>query len=118
MSDYFFPQLKMVRPLEPYRLLTTWSTGEVLEVDVGDILRKNSMLTSILDPSVFASVHIAEYGGSVEWFDSEFGEDNIYAWAKEQAGKVSHEMFGEWMHRNKTLVEVVRQMIRQELHSG
>jgi hypothetical protein len=27
--------------------------------------------------------------------------DNVYAWAKEQAGEVSHEMFGEWMHRNE-----------------
>jgi hypothetical protein len=26
--------------------------------------------------------------------------DNVYAWAKEQAGEGSHEIFGEWMHRN------------------
>ena len=32
--------------------------------------------------------------------DTELGADNVYAWAKEQAGEVSHEMFGEWMHRN------------------
>jgi len=33
----------------------------------------------------------------VEWFDTEFGEDNVYAWAKEQAGEASHEMFNNWM---------------------
>ncbi len=28
------------------------------------------------------------------------GADNICAWGKEQAGEVSHPMFGGWMHRN------------------
>ena len=100
MSDYFFPKLTAVEALMPYRLSTTWSTGEVLDVDVGDILRKIPVLAPILDAEVFARAHIAEWGGSIEWFDTEFGEDNVYAWAKEQAGEVSHEMFGDWMHRN------------------
>lgn len=100
MSEYFFPKLTAVVALAPYRLRTTWSTGEVLEVDVGDILRKIPALARILDAEVFARVHIAEWGGGIEWFDTEFGEDNIYAWAREQAGEVSHEMFGDWMHRN------------------
>ena len=100
MSAYFFPKLAAVEAMAPYRLRTTWSTGEVLEVDIGDILRRGSALTPILDPEVFARVHIAEWGGSIEWFDSEFGADNVYAWAKEQAGEVSHEMFGDWMFRN------------------
>lgn len=100
MSDYFFPKLTAVAPLAPYRLRTTWSTGEVLEVDVGEILRKIPALAPILDPEVFARAHIAEWGGGIEWFDTEFGEDNIYAWAKEQSGEVSHQMFGDWMHRN------------------
>jgi hypothetical protein len=100
MSDYFFPKLEAVEAVAPYRLRTTWSTGEVLEVDVGDILCKFPSLAPILDTEVFARVHIAEWGGCIEWFDTEFGEDNVYAWAKEQAGEVSHEMFGDWMHRN------------------
>ena len=32
-------------------------------------------------------------------FDTELGSDNVYAWAKEQAGEVSREMFGSWMYR-------------------
>lgn len=100
MSKYFFPKLAAVEALASYRLRTTWSTGEVLEVDVGDILRKIPALAPILDAEVFAHAHIAEWGGSIEWFDTEFGEDNVYAWAKEQVGEVSHEMFGDWMRRN------------------
>ena len=57
-------------------------------------------MAPILDPEVFARVHIGEWGGSVEWIDEEFGADNVYAWAKEQAGEVSHEMFDNWMARN------------------
>ena len=37
----------------------------------------------------------------IEWFDTELGPDNVYAWAKEQAGEVSHEMLGNWMYRNQ-----------------
>ncbi len=100
MSEYFFPKLNAVEAMAPYRLRTTWSTGEVLEVDVERVLRKHAFLAAILDPAVFAGAHLGEWGHSIEWFDAEFGSDNVYAWAKEQAGEVSHEMFGEWMHRN------------------
>ena len=36
-----------------------------------------------------------------EDFSFERMADNVYAWVKEQAGEVSHEMFGGWMYRNK-----------------
>ena len=100
MSEYFFPKLNAVEAMAPYRLRTTWSTGEVLEVDVEGVLRKHAFLAPILDPAVFARVHLGEWGHGIEWIDAELGSDNVYAWAKEQAGEVSHEMFGEWMHRN------------------
>ena len=100
MSEYFFPKLNAVEAMAPYRLRTTWSTGEVLEVDVESVLRKHAFLAPILDPAVFARVHLGEWGSGIEWIDAELGSDNVYAWAKEQAGEVSHEMFGEWMHRN------------------
>ncbi|WP_413925194.1 hypothetical protein [Candidatus Accumulibacter phosphatis] len=73
----------------------------MLEVDVGGVLRKHAFLAPILDPAVFARVHLGEWGSGIEWLDAEFGSENVYAWAKEQAGEVSHEMFGEWMSRNE-----------------
>lgn len=100
MSKYFFPKLMAVAALAPYRLRTTWSTGEVLELDIETRLRRHLALAPILDHQIFNRVHIGEWGNSIEWFDEEFGADNIYAWAKEQAGEVSHEMFDEWMIRN------------------
>lgn len=100
MSEYFFPKLTAVVAMAPYRLRTTWSTGEVLEVDVEARLRKHAALSAILAPEMFGRVHIGEWGNSIEWFDEEFGADNVYAWAKEQAGEVSHEMFDGWMRHN------------------
>lgn len=100
MARFFFPELQAVTALEPYMLRTIWSTGETLDVDVSGALRSSSILEPILDPTIFSTVHMGEWGGSVEWFDCEFGADNVYAWAKEQAGQVSHEMFGDWMLRN------------------
>lgn len=98
MTEFFHPRLQAVEALEPYRLRTTWSTGEVLDVNVEHVLR-NPALAEILKPEVFARVHTD--GFSIEWIDTEFGPDNVYAWAKEQAGEVSHEMFAGWMYRNK-----------------
>jgi hypothetical protein len=100
MSEFFHPKLQSVEALETYWIRTIWSTGETLNVDVEPVLRKTKALKKILDPLVFAKVHLSEWGQGVEWFDSEMGADNIYAWGKEQAGEVSHQMFGGWMHRN------------------
>jgi hypothetical protein len=98
MSDFFFPEIQAVEALEPYRLRTTWNTGEVLEVDVSKLMQGKAF-AEIRKPEVFSTVHTD--GVSIEWFDTELGPDNVYAWAKEQAGEVSHEMLGAWMHRNQ-----------------
>jgi len=100
MREFFHPKLQAVEALKPYRLRTKWSTGEVLEVDVESVLRKISALEKLLNPKIFAKAHLAEWGRGIEWFDAELGADNVYAWAKEQAGEVSHQMFDTWMHRN------------------
>jgi hypothetical protein len=100
MTDFFYPKLQNVEALEPGHLRTSWSTGEVLDVDVSHVLRKSPHLEALLDPQVFTKVHVAEWGHSIEWFDAELGPDNVYAWAKEQAGQVSHEMFDGWMYRS------------------
>ena len=98
MSEFFHPKLQSVDALEPYRLSTVWSTGEVLEVDLAHVMR-GAAFAEIRKPDVFSKVHTD--GSSIEWFDTELGPDNVYALAKEQSDEVSHEMFGAWMHRNK-----------------
>jgi hypothetical protein len=53
MSEFFHPKLQAVSALEPYRLSTTWSTGEVLEVDVSNVMR-GTAFAKIRKPEVFA----------------------------------------------------------------
>jgi hypothetical protein len=89
MSEFFYPKLQSVNALEPYRLCTVWSTGEVLEVDLAHVMR-GAAFAEIRKPDVFSTVHTD--GSSIEWFDTELGPDNVYAWAKEQSDEVSHEM--------------------------
>jgi hypothetical protein len=101
MSEFFYPKLLAVEALQPYCLRTVWNTGETLTVDIEPLLQKVPSLAKLLDPRIFAKAHLPDWGNGVEWFDSELGADNIYAWAKEQANEVSHQMFGEWMHRNE-----------------
>ena len=98
MSEFFSPKIQSVSALEPYRLRTSWSTGEILEVDISHMMDKPAF-AEIKKSDVFAKVHTD--GLSIEWFDTELGPDNVYAWAKEQADEVSHEMLGAWMLRNK-----------------
>lgn len=99
--DIFFPKLIAIEAFEPYILRTHWNTGENFNVDVGDILKKIKPLAPILKEDNFKKAHICNNGQCVEWFDTEFGADNVYAWAMEQKGQPSHEMFHVWLYRNK-----------------
>ena len=92
MSAFFHPKLEGVQVLQPYRLHTRWSTGETLEVDLQPMLRKHPALAQLLDPKVFAKARIDASGHGIEWLDAEMGADNVYAWAKEQSGEVSHQI--------------------------
>jgi hypothetical protein len=97
MSDYFYPSLQRVKALEPWVIRTTWSTDEELDVDLS-IIFKRKAFADIRQPEVFKKVRL--HKGCIEWLDTELGADNVYAWAKEQSGEVSHEMFAAWMARN------------------
>lgn len=101
MTEFFHPKLLKVKACQNHVLETQWSTGETLYVDVAFVLQKNASLHPLLDPKVFSRVHIADVGQTIEWFDSELAADNVYAWAIEQKGQISHQMFDEWMHRNR-----------------
>jgi len=95
-----WPRALEVTALEPYRLHIRWSTGETLDVDVADKIKGIPALSYLLEPDMFSLAHAGVHGVSVEWEDSEFGADNVYAWTREQMGDISHEMFFDWMHRN------------------
>lgn len=94
------PKVETVQALAPYRLRIGWSDGVAREVDVSDMLRRVPALAPILAPEVFARARVSEWGGGVEWFDTEFGDDNLWHWTVEQSGGIGHERIQEWMRRN------------------
>ena len=95
-----FPRAIEVKALPGYRLRIRWSTGETLDVDLERKIREIPALARLLDPSLFSAVRAGEHGTCIEWEDSEFGADNVYAWTREQMGEASHEMLFDWMQRN------------------
>jgi hypothetical protein len=105
------PRALEVTALEPYKLRIKWDTGETLDVDIEDQLRCVPEYARILNPDVFRQVRIAEWGGSIEWFDTEFGDDNVYAWTREQMGEASHEMFLDWMRRNNLSLDAAAEAL-------
>jgi hypothetical protein len=105
-----FPRVLHVKALEPCRLRIRWNTGETLDVDLADKL-KGRALARLRQPDLFAKAHAACNGTCIEWEDSEFGADNVYAWTREQMGEASHEMFFAWMHRNNLTLDTAAQAL-------
>jgi hypothetical protein len=97
MSEFFYPKIKSVTALTSWTVRTVWSTGESFDVDLAKQMKLKAF-AEIRKPEIFKTVHL-QYG-CIEWFDTELGADNVYAWGKEQSGEVSHQMFETWMTRN------------------
>lgn len=105
-----YPRALHVEAIDPYRLRVRWSTGETLEVDLADKLGVPA-LAHLRDPDLFAKAHAACGGACIEWENSEFGADNVYAWTHEQMGEASHEMFFGWMYRNNLTLDAAAQAL-------
>jgi hypothetical protein len=97
MSDFFYPKIESVKALTEWNVRTVWSTGETLDIDLSKLMKLKAF-AEIRQAHIFKKVHLKH--GHLEWFDTELGADNVYAWGKEQSGEVSHEMFEAWMARN------------------
>jgi len=97
MSEFFYPKIKSVMALTAWTVRTVWSTGESFDVDLAKQMKLKAF-AEIRKPEIFKTVHL-QYG-CIEWFDTELGADNVYAWGQEQSGEVSHQMFETWMTRN------------------
>lgn len=105
-----YPRALHVEALEPCRLRIRWDTGETLDVDVSGKLA-GPALDHLRAPALFALAHAGCGGTCIEWEDSEFGADNVYAWTREQMGEASHEMFFGWMYRNDLTLDAAAQAL-------
>ena len=96
------PLIKSVQTTGIQRLIIDWSTGETLDCDLTDTIKRHTAFAPLADPSVFAQVVVEEWGHGLDWPGGlDMGADRLYQLCREQAGLLSPAAFDEWMKNNK-----------------
>ena len=97
------------------QLRLVFADGATMRVDLGPIIERHPVLLPLLNPEVFRTARLGEWGGSVVWGDSggdlELAADNLRARAVEQAGGCSHEFIWNWMSRHHLTLDEAAQAL-------
>jgi hypothetical protein len=74
------PRLSAVQALPDFRLALTFIDGQKLTLDLGGDIHAYAGLQPLLDPEVFATATMDDYGWTVEWLepDIQIGADTLY----------------------------------------
>ncbi|VEF09695.1 XRE family transcriptional regulator [Pseudomonas fluorescens] len=74
------PRLSAVQALSDFRLALTFIDGQKLILDLDRDIHTYPGLHPLLDPQVFATVTLDDYGWTVEWLepDIQIGADTLY----------------------------------------
>lgn len=100
--------LTAIKPQANSHLALTFADDAMLDVNLTPIIVKYPVLSRLLQPAVFATAKLGEWGASVIWADDdnlELAADNLRARAIEQAGGYSHELIWNWMHRHQLTLD-------------
>ena len=100
--------LTAIKPQANSHLTLTFADDARLDVNLTPIIVKYPVLSRLLQPAVFATAKLGEWGASVIWADDdnlELAADNLRARAIEQAGGYSHELIWNWMHRHQLTLD-------------
>lgn len=100
--------LTAIKPQANSHLTLTFADDAMLDVNLTPIIVKYPVLSRLLQPAVFATAKLGEWGASVIWADDdnlELAADNLRARAIEQAGGYSHELIWNWMHRHQLTLD-------------
>jgi len=95
--------LTSVLPVKNNYLNLIYADNSEFNVDINPIIKCSPVFSPLSDPSIFNSVRLGEFGGSVIFGDDEnleMASDNLRARAIEQQGGYSHEYIFEWMYRH------------------
>jgi predicted DNA-binding transcriptional regulator AlpA len=106
-------RIKAVEALKPYVLRLTFGDGEVMTVDLKEIIDCIPALSPLKAPQLFTKARAGEWGLAVEWIPGEIdmAADNLRAEAIEQRGGISHERIWEWMHRNSLTLDAAAEAL-------
>lgn len=106
--------LQEVQVIPPHGLQLHYADGQILTLDLRQVIRRHPSLAALQDPAVFATARLGDWGGSVIWNQDdalELAADNLRARAIEQAGEASHEFIIEWMDRHHLTLDQAAQAL-------
>lgn len=73
------PLIEEVAAIAPATLIIRWTTGEIMQADIGDWINRFAMLAPIKDTATFGKARVGWHGHSVEWGDDiKLGADQLY----------------------------------------
>lgn len=94
-------EIKSIVILGPCKLTITFGDDVTMDVDLSEIVTRNTFLAPLKDPELFSKAMVGKHGIQVVWNDDiDLAGDNLRAEAVEQNGGISHERIWNWMHRN------------------
>lgn len=105
--------VKAVKAVAPCKLIVTFGDDAVMDVDMGQLIRRNAVFAPLQDVSLFLKAYVNQWGTGVVWIEDELdiAGDNLRAEAVEQTGGISHERIWEWMHRNKLTLDAAAEAL-------
>jgi hypothetical protein len=106
------PNIQAARVLSPSVLELTWSTGEILNVDLTDLPKRNAAFAKLDDPAFFTRMTLDEWGHGIGWPGGlDLGADRLYELGREQAGLPTASEFEAWMERNHLSLSVAAESL-------
>lgn len=93
-------RLQSVQPLDDWILEATYSSGQVIRVNLTDLVARLEIFAPLQDQQLFKQVAVADWGHSVAWSeDASLDADRLLEMALEQAGRTDALEFRRWQDR-------------------
>jgi hypothetical protein len=95
------PLITAVEVAGAMKLNLSWNTGEFFTLDLGEMVRRQTIFAPLADPAVFGQVLPDEWGHGLDWPGGlDMGADRLYHLCREQAGLFSPIAFDGWIKNN------------------
>lgn len=106
------PNIQAARVLSPGVIELTWNTGEILNVNLAALPKRNAAFAELADPAFFSQMSLDERGHGIGWSGGlDLGADRLYKLSREQAGLPTASEFEAWMERNHLSLTVAAESL-------
>ncbi|AVR89748.1 DUF2442 domain-containing protein [Thauera aromatica] len=94
-------RIAAVAALPGSRLRVEYVGGNLIEVDLSELIAGSRAMSHLADAEQFAAVRVGDYGWTVVWDDdAEMSSDRLMEMALEQRGRTDALEFRRWQERN------------------